>query len=231
MASALLNRRYTSALRAFLRRKSAGVAVSAVRLGREAVAAGLDTLDVARMHDVALLALRQAGATAASTTAMRRRARRFFADACTPIEATHRPALEASRDLRAATAALALRTSGLAASQKSVKRGIARRKTAEDNLRKSAEQDAKLIGQSHQLQQELRVLAHRIITAQEESKRKMSRELRDCFAQTLVGINVRLETLRASSVSHALDFQKELASTQRLVGESTKLMAPYSHAP
>ena len=223
--------RYLAALLVHQRSGAKGSFAPATRLGRRALADGLETLDLARIHDASLAALPpRAGRRSVQATWLRR-AGRFFAEACLPLEATHLAAREAARAVRSASVDLALHTARLAASKQKLKRGILRRKTAEENLRKSTRNDAGLLAESHQLQDELRRLAHQIMAAREREKMTLSRELYDQFAQTLVGINLRLQALASSSASHAVDFQKELASTQRLVGESTTLMARYSHAP
>ena len=50
--------------------------------------------------------------------------------------------------------------------------------------------------ESWRLQKHLRHLTHQILSAQEEKRKKISRELQDEIAQTLLGINVRLLTLK-----------------------------------
>ena len=48
----------------------------------------------------------------------------------------------------------------------------------------------------------------------------MSHELQDEIAQTLLGINVRLLTLKKEAAENAQSFKKEIASTQRLVDKA-----------
>ena len=97
-------------------------------LGRQAAALGLETLDVARIHEEALA---DAGSRPAARDGMIKRAEIFFAEAITPIEKTHRAALKANVRLSQLSQTLGRRTADLAASNRSLKQGIAQRKTVE----------------------------------------------------------------------------------------------------
>jgi signal transduction histidine kinase len=70
------------------------------------------------------------------------------------------------------------------------------------------------------MQKKLRQLTRQIITAQEEERKMISRELHDDVVQTLVGINVELSALsKGASVGlHAM--KAKIARTQRLVENS-----------
>jgi signal transduction histidine kinase len=77
---------------------------------------------------------------------------------------------------------------------------------------------------SLQLQKQLRQLTRRVLVAQEDERAKLSHELRDEIAQTLLGINVRLLLLRQAARSKAKGLKNEIASTQRLVEKSVLLV-------
>ena len=87
---------------------------------------------------------------------------------------------------------------------------------------------AKPLGQvlkaSLQLQRKLRQLTHRMMVAQEDDRLKLSHELRDEIAQTLLGINVRLLLLKQAARNKAKGLKNEIASTQRLVVRSATLV-------
>jgi two-component system sensor histidine kinase UhpB len=68
----------------------------------------------------------------------------------------------------------------------------------------------------------LRQLAHRALAAQEDERHKISHELQDEIAQTLLGINVRLLSLKQKSRSETNGLKHEIASTQRLVVNSAR---------
>ena len=91
-----LSQRYVAALRKHLKPGTCtGPADgTALRLGREAVTLGLETLELARIHERALASL---AAFARNTSARLKRAGHFFILANAPIEETHRAAIGAAR--------------------------------------------------------------------------------------------------------------------------------------
>lgn len=60
------------------------------------------------------------------------------------------------------------------------------------------------------------------MVAQEDERKSISRELQDEIAQTLLGINVRLLSLKQHARNSTNGFKKEIASTQRLVLKSAQ---------
>ena len=76
-----------------------------------------------------------------------------------------------------------------------------------------------LLEQSRQMQEQLRHLSHQVLWAQEEERRRISRELHDEFAQTLVGINIHLAALSREPTAKPKGLQQRIARTQRLVEE------------
>jgi PAS domain S-box-containing protein len=75
-------------------------------------------------------------------------------------------------------------------------REIVRRQTVEQNLKKSEQNQGRLLEQARHMQGQLRHLSHQILQAQEEERLRISRDLHDEIAQTLVGINVQLVQCR-----------------------------------
>jgi signal transduction histidine kinase len=116
----------------------------------------------------------------------------------------------------------------LAASSRSLKQGIAQRKTVEEALKKSGEYNKALLEESLALQEHLRRLTHQILTAQEVERKKISHDLRDEIAQTLLGINVRLLTLKRAVTGNRATLKKEIANTQRLVQESVQAINQFA---
>jgi len=189
-------------------------------LGRQAVSLGLETLDVAKIHAEALDRLE----ASSSRDGIIKRAEIFFTEAVTPIEKTHPAALKAKTQLNQMNKMLDRRTVNLAATNRSLKQDVVRRKTVEQALRTSAAQSKKLLEESRRLQNHLQHLTHRIMAAQEDKRRKISHELQDEIAQTLLGINVRLVTLKQEAAGKAKGFKKDIVSTQRLVEESVEFI-------
>src|ERR1043166_7280926 len=219
-----LSRGYATALHKHLKQGPRASLQPARGLGREGVALDLETLDVARIHEAALASLE----ATSGRDGFIKRAEIFFAEAITPIEKTHRAALKANAHLNQLNKTLGRRTVDLAASNRFLKQGIAQRKAVEQALKKSAGHYARLVKESRRLQKHLRHLTHQILSAQEAERKKISRELHDEVAQTLLGINVRLLTLKKEATVNTEDLNKEIASTQRLVGKSVKTMSRFA---
>ena len=78
--------------------------------------------------------------------------------------------------------------------------------------------------ESRQMQEHLRHLTRKILTAQEDERREISRELHDEIAQTLTGINVRLTNLKREAVVNTKGLKGKIAGTQRLVQKSVKIV-------
>ena len=84
-ASIGLSHRYVTALRKHLQQGPRASLRPALGLGRDAVALGLETLELACMHDEALSAVLLPGCTGPRRAEMIRRAAIFFTEAITPI--------------------------------------------------------------------------------------------------------------------------------------------------
>jgi len=221
--STRLSRDYAAALLKHLKQGRRASLQSARKLGRQAVAGGLETLDLARIHVAALASLE----AASSRDGIIKRAEIFFAEAITPIESTHRAAQEDSGHLNQLTKTLGRRTVELAASGRHLKRRIVQREAAEEALKKSGKHRAGLLEQSRLLQEDLRQMTRQILLAQEDKRAKISRELHDEIAQTLLGINVRLVALKQEATVNAKGLKKEIANTRRLVEKSKETLSRF----
>jgi len=116
------------------------------------------------------------------------------------------------------------RTAELLVANRLLQESIIQRKGIEDASKQSGQHYAKLLKDSLQLQESLRQLTHRALSVQEDERRDISIQLQDEIAQTLLGINVRLLTLKQQAKGNTKGLRNEIASTQRLVVESTKAM-------
>ena len=213
-----LAQRYVAALRQHLKQGLRAGLEPAVELGQRAVVLGVETLAMARIHDGALATLK----IAADQFAQLRQAEVFFAEAITPIVDTHRAARQSRSDLSRVNATLDQRTTELATTNRQLRRGILRRKGVEAALKKSGEHYTRLLKDSLQLPEGLRHLTHKILLAQEKERQTISHQLQDEIAQTLLGIQVRLQTLKTAAKGSPATLAKEIAGTQRLVEESVQ---------
>lgn len=96
----------------------------------------------------------------------------------------------------------------LTASNRKLEAEIVRRQAVETSLKQREQHQIRLVEQSLQMQERLRQLSRQILSAQEEERKRISRELHDVIAQTLTGINVQLA---AFAGVEALDSAKRTA--------------------
>ena len=219
-----LSRRYVVALRKHLKQGPQASLQPAHALGRRSMALGMETLDLARFHEQALITLVLPGYSPGTRERMVRRAGKFFAEAITPIEKTHRSAQEANGQLIQLNQALNQRSVDLTASNRQLQQEILQRKSVEESLRKSEQHYSRLLEQSRHMQEQLRLLSRQLLSAQEEERKMISRELHDQIAQTLTGINIRLASLKTESTLNTKGLQKKISSTQRLVEKSVDIV-------
>jgi signal transduction histidine kinase len=119
---------------------------------------------------------------------------------------------------------LVQRTRELAASNSNLKREIAQRKSVEKSLRTSEQTTTQLLKKSRLQQEELRLLSRRLLSVQEEERKRISRELHDVVAQALTGINVRLSLLKTEATASTKTLQKKIATAQVLVQQSVEIV-------
>jgi PAS domain S-box-containing protein len=113
-----------------------------------------------------------------------------------------------------------LRLAVLTESNLKLKKEIIRRKLVEGSLKESQRSQESLLKSSRQQQGRLRELSHEIIRVQEDERKRISRELHDVIAQTLVGLNVHVSALARETADAAKDLRDRIARTQLLVEES-----------
>jgi signal transduction histidine kinase len=219
-----LSQRYVATLRKHLKQGPRASLQSAHALGRRSMALGLETLDLARFHEQALITLVLPGYSPGTRERMIRRAGTFFAEAITPIEKTHRSAQETNGQLVQLNQSLYQRSVDLTASNRQLQQEILQRKSVEESLRKSEQHYSRLLEQSRHMQEQLRLLSRQLLSAQEEERKMISRELHDQIAQTLTGINIRLASLKTEGTLNNKGLQKKISSTQRLVEKSVDIV-------
>jgi two-component system sensor histidine kinase DegS len=211
---------YRAALRAHLDPRVPPDVSMAKNLGQATLACGLATLDLAAIHEEAVVALASRYNFANARNGCLRRAGAFFTQALVPLEADRRAIRETNRSLLQRNETLRQHTAALALGNRRLEREITRRKGGEVKIESAKERYRLLFLESHVLQRKLQHLTRQIISAQEEERRKISRELHDEVVQTLVGINVDLTALANGLTAGTLVLQRKIARTKRLVEHS-----------
>jgi signal transduction histidine kinase len=219
-----LSQRYQDALRTHLKEGKQASLESARGLGSQALAAGLQTLDLARLHERTLVTELLPGCPSRKRAALFKQAGIFFAVAIIPVEKTHRSAQEAAAYAKKFIETLSRRAVELAASNLELKLEIIQRKAVEEALKKSERHYSQLLERSDHQQQQMRQLSRQLLSAQEDERKKISRELHDVIAQTLTGINVRLAVLKKEAAINTRGVDRNIARTQRLVERSVGIV-------
>jgi PAS domain S-box-containing protein len=109
-----------------------------------------------------------------------------------------------------------------------LKQEIVRRQAVEESLKKSEQHHSQLLEQSRSMQEQLRQLSRQVLQAQEEERKRISRELHDVIAQTLTGINIRLATLKKEAGINPEGFERNVALTQELVEKSVDIVHQFA---
>ena len=224
-----LSRLYHAALLLHLKQGSATSVEPAQAIGHYAVDHGLETLDIARIHEIAVASLILPNYTSETSGVLMGRAAAFFAEVLVPIEKTHRGASEANIHLNQIVKALGQRTLELADSVKELKLEILQRRAAEDALKASELTTSQLLVKSLEMQEELRRLSRQLLSIQEEERRRISRELHDVIAQTLVGINIHISALALETSEELGSLQERITNTHSMVEKSLEIVHQFAH--
>lgn len=225
----MLSERYESALRRHFAKASVASLHTAAELGRRAVALGMDTLDLARVHDHALTSLMIVKDRSPSErNDLAARGGIFFNEAISPIEATHGAANDAAAEMARLNETLENNAAELADSNRELKQSIIGRVKAEATLEASVSRSADLLRESRLQEEHLKQMTHEILAATEEDRKRMSLQLHDEVAQTLLGILVKLLALRKGIATNQADLTEEIATTQRLVKESVTAIGRFN---
>lgn len=129
---------------------------------------------------------------------------------------------------RKAAEATQRRAAVLTASNLKLQQEIARRLAKEKALKQSELLKSQLLEQSHAMQEQLRHLSRQILQAQEEERKRISRELHDVIAQTLTSISVRLTVLKKEAAHKTADFEHSITRTQSLVEHSVNVVHDFA---
>ena len=220
--------RYLAALRLHLQRPDRDGVSTALALGRSAVVAGCGARVVARAHGRALRQLAPSRYRGDDGGEILRHAEPFFLGTLAPIEKNQRAIRKSATQVRALEASLRRSASALATATHRLQIEAARSRRAEEKLAGNAQHYRLLLDRSGRLQDQLRHMARRVLSAQEQERKEISRELHDEIAQILAGINVQLAILKQASAVNNLGLRQRIALAQRYVQKSVKVVRRFA---
>jgi signal transduction histidine kinase len=110
-----------------------------------------------------------------------------------------------------------------------LKHEIKRRKAGQLTIQESKIEFHNLVLESEVMQEKLRHLTRQLISAQEDERREISRELHDGAVQKLVSINIELSALRAETPEGAPILKAGIARIQKMVSKSVKSLHRFAH--
>jgi signal transduction histidine kinase len=158
----------------------------------------------------------------------RRRAAAFFSAMLCPTRPESQKATAMRHRFEVAIAVFSRCSDHLADQHAKATAEILRLRDAEAALTDSERRNADSLRQSDILQDQLRRLSRQVLSAQEDERKQISRELHDVIAQTLTGITLRLATLKRQAELDTKTLDRNIARTQRLVGESVEIVRRFA---
>jgi signal transduction histidine kinase len=184
-------------------------------------------LDLAKLHEKSLVMYLLPDYPTTRWPALIKQAGTFFAAAIAPISKSDYNAQEALR-VKKIIGTLSDRTVELAAANLQLSAEISHRRKAEGSLKKSECHNLKSLAESNVLKEQLRALSRQILNAQEEERKKISRELHDVVAQALMGINVRLANLKTEAGKNTKGLSRSINLTQKMVTKSANIVHEFA---
>lgn len=219
--------RYQESMNAFLARGGKVNPDALEELGLRARSCGILTLDLAKLHERILVTDMLPACPPKQRATLTRRATIFFAAVVAAGEHPENSARETVR-LKKIIQTLSRHMVALASSNLQLNCEILRSKASEASLRKSGTHQNETLKQSDLLKKQLRGLSREMMSVHEDERKKISRELHDVIAQTLIGINVQLASLKKEAGLSTKGLGKNIAITQRLIIKSTNIVNQFA---
>ena len=223
-----LSELYLSALSGYIGAGRGPAPIAGSKVGAEAISVGCNTIDLARIHQKALIRIAAAQKFTADRKRVIKRAGLFFAGALAPLERWHEATRQSLRESMEIATSHSKHRKILAEQNRQLQHEIRRRKAGQSTIRRAKERYRRLFTQSVAMQEELRLLARKVLAVQEEERREISRELHDEVVQTLVGVNVELSALATSAEVNTRALRTRIKRTQRLVGNSVDVVHAFA---
>lgn len=218
-ADANLSITYQVALRDYLAHPNEETLQQAYELGREAMNAGLGIFDLIRLHHRALAVSTWSGGQPEAMIHWAPVIESFLLEALSSFEAAYRGFRSTRERLQELNEALGERNEAFALSNAQLEEEISIRKKIEADLRESKDHYFQLFQQAHEMEENLRELSARVLSAQEEERKRISRELHDEIGQALTAVNVAIAMLKRQTRSDP-DFQRKVVEAEQLLAQS-----------
>lgn len=116
----------------------------------------------------------------------------------------------------------------LAATNQKLELEIVQRLEAEKALKKSDRRQRQLVREAQLMRDQLQLLSRQFLSAQEEERKKISRELHDVIAQTLFSISVRLAALKRKAALGAKDMERSITDTLELMEKAVDVVHQFA---
>ena len=203
-----LSRDYALILHRYLADQREAALERAYELGRAASLNGMGILDMARVHQQVLRELLCHPPMPKTDENLLKGVETLLLEALSPFEAAHRGFREMNDKLQERN--------------RELEAEIKERKRAEAALRQSETHYHRLFNEAQAMQESLRELSNKILRAQEEERKRISRELHDEVGQSLTAISVALTTLNNAGAWDSGASSQNLAQTQSLLQETMK---------
>lgn len=155
-----------------------------------------------------------------------KRAARFFAEAI--AFADNQKKQPSRTELVKSVETLSHHALELATMRRQLQKALREKNTAILTLQKNQDHHALLLKKSENQQFQLRTLSRKLLSAQEDERLKISRDLHDVIAQTLAGININLAMLLQQAGASSAALIRNINSTQRLVEQSVHIVHQFA---
>jgi signal transduction histidine kinase len=219
--------RYQKLLKSFLSDGGEMNPDAAEELGTHAHSCGLKTLDLFKLHDRIVVADILPECPPGRQATLSRRASRFFSAVIAAGESPQDSSPETLR-LKKIIRDLSRQMVDLSGSNHHLSLDISRIKASETLLKKSGDHQAEALNQSNLLKKQLRGLSREMMSVHEDERKKISRELHDVIAQTLIGINIQLASLKKEAGLNSKGLGNRIAITQRLIIKSANIVNQFA---
>ncbi|HWA10524.1 MAG TPA: ATP-binding protein [Opitutaceae bacterium] len=209
---------YQGALREYLCHPDEATLRTARELGRAALTAGLGVFDLIRLHHQALTDGvlpddRHAAARLAPALEL------FLLEALAPFEAANCGIRSAREKLEGLNHRLADRNEALAMSNAELEEELALRQQSEESLRESKDRYFELLQQAQAMEENLHDLSAQVLSAQEDDRKRISRELHAEIAQALTAVTVTLALLKKQAGTDPA-LRRNVAEAEQLLAHS-----------